>query len=313
MSEVTLSEIERRLAVCEQAVKDLSDKITATDHNLVATTTTLNSVLATLGELKGAVESLKARPATMWDKLIYAVIGAAGAAIITYLIGGKVWSVIELPETLQSTAPAPAPQSALADIYKEAYNTINFGWRQASGKVGDGDGYSKITDTYHIDSNNGVRISQKLNGFEEKYRTSEIEHSLVISSNGIAYEVSGISGAVNTELVGADALEGSTIIHNHPVWDGYDKGDSFSLDDLLFAARNRAGKQYLSSGTRKDAFLYPGTYNENDIRSAYHKARQEILKRAFETGEPIQFEQEEIMRILGKYLEGFEYYENIRF
>ena len=222
-------------------------------------------------------------------------------------------SAIELPETLHPTAPAPAPQSALADIYKEAYNTINFGWRQASGKVGDGDGYSKITDTYHIDSNNGVRISQKLNGFEEKYRTSEIEHSLVISSNGIAYEVSGISGAVNTELVGADALEGSTIIHNHPVWDGYDKGDSFSLDDLLFAARNRAGKQYLSSGTRKDAFLYTGTYNENDIRSAYHKARQEILKRAFETGEPIQFEQEEIMRILGKYLEGFEYYENIRF
>ena len=83
MSEVTLSEIERRLAVCEQAVKDLSDKITATDHNLAATTTTLNSVLATLGELKGAVESLKARPATMWDKLVYAVIGAAVAAGIT--------------------------------------------------------------------------------------------------------------------------------------------------------------------------------------------------------------------------------------
>jgi len=32
-------------------------------------------------------------------------------------------SVIELPETLQPTSPAPAPQSALADIYKEAYNT----------------------------------------------------------------------------------------------------------------------------------------------------------------------------------------------
>ena len=56
----------------------------------MATTTTLNSVLATLGELKGAVESLKARPATMWDKLIYAVIGAAAAAAITYLIGGRV-------------------------------------------------------------------------------------------------------------------------------------------------------------------------------------------------------------------------------
>ena len=89
MSEVTLSEIERRLAVCEQAVRDLSDKITATDHNLVATTT-LNSVLATLGELKGAVESLKARPATMWDKLIYAIIGAAAAAVITYFTGGRI-------------------------------------------------------------------------------------------------------------------------------------------------------------------------------------------------------------------------------
>ena len=32
MSEMTLSEIERRPTVCEQAGKDLSDKITATDH-----------------------------------------------------------------------------------------------------------------------------------------------------------------------------------------------------------------------------------------------------------------------------------------
>lgn len=53
----------------------------------MATTTTLNSVLTTLGELKAAVEALKSRPATMWDKLIYAVIGAAGAALITYFIG----------------------------------------------------------------------------------------------------------------------------------------------------------------------------------------------------------------------------------
>ena len=46
-------------------------------------------MLSRIDELDSAVESLKARPATMWDKLIYAVIGAAGAAIITYLIGGR--------------------------------------------------------------------------------------------------------------------------------------------------------------------------------------------------------------------------------
>lgn len=89
MSEVTLSEIERRLGVCEKNIKELSDKIINTDNNLVATTTTLNSVLTTLGELKGSVDALKARPATMWDKLIYGIIGAVGATIITYLIGGR--------------------------------------------------------------------------------------------------------------------------------------------------------------------------------------------------------------------------------
>ena len=89
MSETTLTEIERRISVCEQNIKELSEKLITTDNNLVATTTTLNSVLTTLGELKGAVESLKARPATFWDKLIYTVIGALAAAVITYLIGGK--------------------------------------------------------------------------------------------------------------------------------------------------------------------------------------------------------------------------------
>ena len=68
-------------------LEDISEKLVATDNNLVATTTTLNSVLTTLGELKAAVEALKSRPATMWDKLIYAIIGAAGAALITYFIG----------------------------------------------------------------------------------------------------------------------------------------------------------------------------------------------------------------------------------
>ena len=89
MSDLTLSEIERRISVCEMSIKDLSEKLIATDNNLVATTTTLNSVLTTLGELKAAVESLKARPATFWDKLIYTVIGALAAAFITYIIGGK--------------------------------------------------------------------------------------------------------------------------------------------------------------------------------------------------------------------------------
>ena len=87
MSEITLAEIERRLVACEENIKEQFGKINKTDHNLVAVTTTMNSVMESLGELKAAVESLKSRPATWWDKLISALIGAAVAGFVAYLVG----------------------------------------------------------------------------------------------------------------------------------------------------------------------------------------------------------------------------------
>lgn len=86
MSDLSLLEIEHRLQQAEENIKELFGKVNGVDKSLVATTTTLNNLLTLVGELKAAVESLKARPTAWWDKLIFAVIGAVVTALITYFI-----------------------------------------------------------------------------------------------------------------------------------------------------------------------------------------------------------------------------------
>ena len=86
MSEISITEIEHRLIAAEENIKELFGKVNGVDKTLVATTTTLNNLLSAVGELKGAIEALKARPTMWWDKLMFAVIGAVVSAIITYFV-----------------------------------------------------------------------------------------------------------------------------------------------------------------------------------------------------------------------------------
>lgn len=88
MSEITLTELEHRLIQAEKNIKELFGKYNGIDKSLVATTTTLNNLLALVGELKAAIEALKSRPSNFWDKLIYALIGAVASAAAAYIIGG---------------------------------------------------------------------------------------------------------------------------------------------------------------------------------------------------------------------------------
>lgn len=87
MADLTMDEVERRIVECESSIKDLYGKYNKAERDLVATTTTLNNLMEKLGELKASVEAIKNRPATLWDKLIAALIGAAASGIIAYLIG----------------------------------------------------------------------------------------------------------------------------------------------------------------------------------------------------------------------------------
>lgn len=86
MAEITLLEIEHRLVKAEENISELFTKYNGVDKNLVAVTTTLNNLLTLVGELKASVEALKARPAAWWDKLVFAFIGAAASAVISYLV-----------------------------------------------------------------------------------------------------------------------------------------------------------------------------------------------------------------------------------
>lgn len=88
MPEITLTEIEHRLVKAEENINELYAKYNGVDKNLVAVTTTLNNLLALVGELKAAVEGLKTRPVAMWDKVIFALLGAAVSAAVTYFTGG---------------------------------------------------------------------------------------------------------------------------------------------------------------------------------------------------------------------------------
>ncbi len=88
MTEISIIEIEHRLIKAEESINELYAKYNGVDKNLVAVTTTLNNLLALVGELKEAVEGLKNRPTAMWDKFIFALLGAGVSAVITYIIGG---------------------------------------------------------------------------------------------------------------------------------------------------------------------------------------------------------------------------------
>ena len=88
MSEISLTEIEHRLEKTEENISELYAKYNGVDKNLVAVTTTLNNLLTLVGELKAAVEGLKTRPAAMWDKVVFALLGAGVSAATAYFTGG---------------------------------------------------------------------------------------------------------------------------------------------------------------------------------------------------------------------------------
>lgn len=88
MTEISILEIEHRLIQAEENIKELYAKFNGIDKNLVAVTTTLSSLHTLVSEMKTSVEELRKRPINLWDKLIFALLGAAVSAIFTYFTGG---------------------------------------------------------------------------------------------------------------------------------------------------------------------------------------------------------------------------------
>jgi hypothetical protein len=83
---VTPEEIERRLLKAEENIETLFGRTNKFNEEMATVTTKLDNILVTLGELKASVVQLQSRPGTMWDKLIFAIIGATATAFITYTL-----------------------------------------------------------------------------------------------------------------------------------------------------------------------------------------------------------------------------------
>ena len=182
---------------------------------------------------------------------------------------------------------------------------------RSSGKAGDSDGYTTIDEVIPFDFSDNSKIQAEIQYFFKKYAYAEEEHAIVISPTNQLFRLTGSHGSVNTSLVGENALVGSIGMHNHPVWDGYDSGDSFSKWDIMFSLEHKTGIEYLVTGNKTYSFEYTGKLTPSEMYVKYNEALFKAREFAFNSELELDFEQEETMRILAKELEGFVYSENI--
>ena len=84
-----MDEINRRLDDHEERLKkvELSTSELVTFREVV--NIKLDNISENLAELKDAVVELKARPASFWDKLISALIGALVSGFVAYIISTR--------------------------------------------------------------------------------------------------------------------------------------------------------------------------------------------------------------------------------
>ena len=171
--------------------------------------------------------------------------------------------------------------------------------------------HSKIIANEPIDFNNEQAIREQLEDFAQRYRNAPIEYARIISPNGRVYTVKGQGSIVHPHIIGEDALRGSIGIHSHPVPQGGEvSGDSFSKGDLVFAARDKTGKQYLVTGERRNAFEFTKEFTLQEISQAWGEAEKEAIFDAALKNRDVENRQEATLRILSEILEGFEYHEN---
>ena len=83
---MTSEEVEHRLIKAEKNIETLFGRTNKFNEEMATVTTKLDNILVTLGELKASVTQLQSRPGTMWDKLVFALIGATATAFVTYII-----------------------------------------------------------------------------------------------------------------------------------------------------------------------------------------------------------------------------------
>ena len=179
--------------------------------------------------------------------------------------------------------------------------------RLSGGKVGDIDGSTVIIGRKQINAGDKEAVQREIDDFAKLYANADVEHARVITQSGEVFTLQGTETTVNPTILGGDALRGATIMHNHPVETGERMGDSFSIEDLQYAAQHQTGTQMLVSGERWDSFTFTNTINVDDVNNAWQDALDTVRENALKNNTRIRNEQELIMKTLGGVLNGFNY------
>ena len=176
----------------------------------------------------------------------------------------------------------------------------NSGIFQSSGKLGDTEQGSEIVKIYKIDPT-AENVAFELETFRKSYAYALEEHSLVITPDGQCFEIRGGESVVHTEVVGAENLKGSIVIHNHPLDEISEVFyDSFSREDFAFAAEYSCGRQELVSGTLKNTLILKSKISESEAKEMYDSAFKAVRSQAFANGKAIDHEQLYTFRELKK-------------
>jgi hypothetical protein len=176
----------------------------------------------------------------------------------------------------------------------------------ASGKAGDADGYSVITDVKPFDFNDAKAVEEVFRKFAEDTVESAIEKAIVISPDGHRYDIDGNNITVGVHLPGRKALKGAMTIHNHPGLDA----DSFSRKDFEGFFRYRLSSIDVVYNGKRHHMRWAGKrLTELEAGEAYQNALRAIQEKANKTHVPIQNEQYETMQYLQKHLKGLIFHE----
>ena len=124
-----------------------------------------------------------------------------------------------------------------------------------------------------IDYNDKKAVAKSLMEFEEKYKSSDIEHCRVITTNGDIYESHGDRYTVNTEMLG-DLTKGSINEHNHVTGESQ---YSFSWEDLKSCADDGTKIAIAYDEKYRYSMIFPDeTISKDDLYNAYHNAKNQV-------------------------------------
>jgi hypothetical protein len=145
----------------------------------------------------------------------------------------------------------------------------------SSGK-GDTDGISTVTSKESFDISDEKAVEAAFSRFAKETAGSAIEKAVVVSPDGNKYEIDGRSYMVGIDAVGADALRGAKVIHNHPA-DRYGPGDSFSEQDF---------SNFFGCGLGRLEVVYTGQHhrmewNDKKVKRLSKDEAKDIYEKAY--------------------------------